>query len=471
MQPTLSFSFPRMPIRILNDRGQSAVLQERPLVRWDRLDELVGRVDGQSWKPAEKARVKAALTALKAQPTREVADIDWAKDQGSNLPDAPRPWPTARVACLEFFPHRWQSSARQTLVEATAAQAQQEWTLTRELVALRKRLLELGAALSDPVNPRVCAFSAVPKTVQIKKLDEAQILESGPEHAARASEAYAIWMGAADKTGYLSRTMAPIGTAGARLFETLGAARQFAKKNHFGDSIGMRRGSQGLWRGPIAIVRLMLAPTGLEAGSAPAPEISLAIAEREAAELREAMARGVLSAQGIELSRALPAQGSAHQTGATDAAKAKGSQKASKAAKKKTPAVRRGRAWAQDGYALWLDPRHLDEGLHAGFASQRFVGQALGAAQLHRTPAKAHEFHIYSRGDRAVVRIRVRPVAIEETQGAVDTLALQNAISVEQALLAQEAAEREAIRAAQEALAAAQQTALAPIAPRVSRRL
>ena len=424
-------------------------------MRWDRLDEAIGRVEAQRWGAGDKERVSRALEALKSLPPGCQLDIEWAKAQGDALPRAPRPWPCADVASLTHFPDSWLSGTRTSLVESDPASVEREWALTRELVALRSKLIALCAGMGDPVDPKAEAFSALPKAIQLRRLEGARVVESGPEHSARAAEGYAIWMGAPQKLGYLGRTAQPIGTAGARLFETLGIARDFAKKHHFGAPVP--GAPQSAFNGPIAIVRLLIAPTALEPGSADAPEVSLAIARAQAQEIQDAMELGLaelfLAQQDAEAqaraAATVAALGGAVSPPSAPLAKTppKGKEKPAKA---KPPAARRGRAWAQDAYALWLDFREGESGMRAGFAGRRTACQPLAAAQLFRSAKQALLFHQSATADRAVVRVRARPVAIEEVLGDLDIVALQNAIAQERALLAEEAENRERIRRARE---------------------
>ena len=240
----------------------------------------------------------------------------------------------------------------------------------------------------------------LPSKAELKRVLTCVVVDLEPGWEARAGVAYAIWMGRSADKGYMDEYKLPVGSAGARLFESAAAATRTAKAAKFG--------ADGV-RGPAAIVRLVIEPVEvLMAESSKGNTPRQAIAELEAAEIEAAL----------------------EEASSEDIAEALGESPAPM-----LPAPNIGRAGRQEGFACWSE-NLLWSSDHKGtsqLSTQGFVNIRgdLGPLTSAVLAVDAHQARSKNWGDGCVVKVALRPVEIVEILGQPEILGLESCIAWE----------------------------------------
>lgn len=405
-----------MPCAIKNEKGLNGACHEialAPVSALKRVAEIKAGAHGLSEEEAALAAKMASL--LLSLPGR--GSKDWYNSKNNT------DW-----VKLKAWPSGWANA--QQPYEGSEAQVRQEWALVSQA---REMLSKAQPALKKIGQDLANLDDKLPKASAIKRMAGWTVEAAGAETAARAGEAWAIWMGGARELGYMDGKKRPAGAAGARLFESEKAALRTAKAARFGSD-----------RGPAAIVRLIIEPLEVMPGAKGMDAVRAELSRLESEELSRSMEEASLERLREALGEAPAPAPQIMDSGSL--------------------------AGAEEGFARWVSGG--DEKAQAGFLNYDQRPGPLAGAQLHPTERGARDASYWwgALSEDGVARVRARPIEIGELIGEPNVKELSKAIEIER-----DHREAQALaRADQEALkarAAALQSGEATPAPRRSRSL
>lgn len=380
----------------------------------------------ESMREALKAaRANPALSEAEKASATELANLILAlPGRGSGRGREKDAW-----VCLRAWPSSWVNG--QQPFAGTEEEARQEWEMVAKARALMSKALpafeKVGWSLKE-------LDESLPKASAIKRMANWKVEAAGAQAAARAAQAWAVWMGGPRELGYMDGKKRPAGAASARLFESASAALRTAKAAKFGGD-----------RGPAAIVRLMIEPLEIVGDSNGLDAVRSELARAEGEALERSMEEASLERLRQMLGEAPAAPVQTIEAGSL--------------------------AGAEEGYARWagVGPGHPE--VEAGFLSYAGTPGPLAGALLHATERGARATgYYYSSAEEGVVKVRARPMEICELIGEPNVKELGKAIEIER-----DREEAESLAKAGEgalkARAAALQSGAAQPAPRRSRSL
>jgi hypothetical protein len=328
---------------------------------------------------------------------------------------------------LTAWPNRWVNG--QQKLGLSEPEVKKEW----ELAARVRELIAKALPVFDKAGWVLAELeAALPKASAIKRMSGWTVQEATPEAAARAAEAWAIWMGGPRELGYMDGKKRPAGAASARLFESVGAARRTAKAAQFGGE-----------RGPAAIVKLMIEPLEVMEGAKGMAAVRRELARAESETLERSMEEASLDRLREALGEAPAREIQTIEEGSL--------------------------AGSDEGYARWSGGWQNTEG---GFVNYSGELGPLGGALLHASEGAAKNAGYWNKStaEDGVAKVRARPVEICESFGEPNVKELKKAIEMEHGREQAEALAR-AGEAALKARAEALRTGAAQPVPRRPRSL